>query len=58
MGRISAQQVRVFAMFSVAFVLTGLAYAYEAMGDMSLAFASGAAAFAFICAVVLEAQRS
>ena len=58
MGRISAQQVRVFGLFSVAFMLTGLAYAYQAIGDSSLALAMGAAAFAFICSVILEAQRT
>lgn len=56
MGRIWTQQVRVFALFSVAFFLTGLAYAYSAMGDTLLAVAMGATALAFIGSMVLEAQ--
>ena len=36
MGRITQQQIRVFAMFASAFVLTGLAYSLTAMGDAIL----------------------
>lgn len=58
MGRISAQQVRVFGLFAVAYVLIGLGYAYQAMGNSALALATAAMAFAFICSMIIEAQRS
>ena len=58
MERISPQQVKVFAMFSVAFLLTGLAFAYVGSGDTPLALLMGATATAFIAAIVLEARRA
>ena len=58
MGHISAQHVRVFAMWAVAFVATGLAYSFEASGQGGLALAFTATAVAFICSVLLEAQDS
>jgi len=55
-GHISAQHVRVFAMWAIALVLTGMAYAFEASGQAALALAVTGTAFAFICSIVLEAQ--
>ena len=56
MGHITAQHVRVFAMWAIAFVLTGLASAFEATGQSGLALAATGMALAFICSIVLEAQ--
>lgn len=56
-GRISTQEIRVFAMFSAALLLTGFAYLYTHAGDTALALASTMSALAFICAIVLEAQE-
>jgi hypothetical protein len=57
-GRISTQQIRVFALFSVAFFLTGLAFTYHALGNTMLAAASVGSAVAFIGAIIVEARTS
>ena len=57
MGRISAS-VRMYALFSIAAILTGMAYSYSLLGDTALALASTVSAMAFIGALLLEAQSS
>ena len=58
MKRITPRQVKVFAMFCVAFLLTGLAYAYAGLGDTPLALVMGATAAAFIAGIFLEARTA
>ncbi len=58
MGRITRQQIRVFAMFSAAFFMTGLAYAFSVMGDTTVAVASMLTVLAFVAAMFIEARDS
>jgi hypothetical protein len=57
-GRISRQQVKVFAMFSAAFFMTGLAYAFSLMGDTRIAVAAMMTVLAFVAAIFSEARSS
>lgn len=56
-GRISAQQTRVFVMFALAFVLSGLCSAYANLHHNTMALATGALALALIVTMFTEAQR-
>ena len=57
MGRVSIQEIKVFALFSAALILIGMAYGYSATGATGLALASGTASLAFIWSIMTEAQR-
>jgi hypothetical protein len=57
-GQITRQQIRVFAMFSAALFMTGLAYAFSINGDTPIALASMMTAVAFASAIFLEARSS
>jgi hypothetical protein len=55
-GQITKQQARVFAMFAAAFLMTGLAFSFSAMGHVGVALAAAMTTLAFIFAMVLETQ--
>lgn len=57
-GHITKQQIKVFAMFSAAFVLTGLAYSFSALGNAPVALAATMTTLAFVFAMVLETRDS
>lgn len=57
MGRISAQQVRVFALFSVAFVMSGLCSTFAHLHQNTNAIMTGALALALIVTMTLETYR-
>jgi hypothetical protein len=57
-GNISVQHIRVFAMFAAAMLMTGLAYAFSNMGETGMALTASATTFAFVSAIILEAQNS
>ena len=58
MGHITKQQVRVFAKFAAAFVMTGFAFAFSALGNAAVALASFMTTLAFVFAMVLETRDS
>lgn len=57
-GRISIQQTRVFAMFAVAFVMTGLCSTYAHTANNTLALMTGGLALVLIIAMFSEAQKT
>ena len=52
------QQMKVFAMFALAFLLSGVASAYAHLGVTHLALPSAIVAFGLIGQMVQETQRS
>lgn len=56
MGRISAQHVRVFAMFSAALYLIGLSFAYGTLGDPTVAILAALSAIGFTASIFNEAR--
>lgn len=57
-GRISIQQARVFAMFAVAFVMTGLCTSFAHMAQNRLALMTGGFALVLIITMFTEAQKT
>ena len=57
-GTITKQQVRVFAKFAAAFLMTGYSYGFSATGETLLALAAMLSALAFIGSVIVEARHS
>ena len=52
------QQIKVFAMFSIALFFVGLAHVLQATGDPAVGGAAGLTALALSLAMILEAQES
>lgn len=57
MGRITWQQIRVFGIFSVALVLSGVASVYALRGVTYLALAATVGTLVLVSAMVQEASR-
>ncbi len=57
-GRLTKQQMKVFGMFALAFLLSGVASAYAHLGATHLAVPSVIVAFGLIGQMVQETYRS
>ena len=57
-GRITIQQVRVFGVFSAAFVMTALSTTFAHMAENALALMTGLMALVLIVKMFLEAQKA
>ena len=56
-GRITIQQMRVFGVFSAAFVMTGMSFTFSHMAENALALMTGLMALVLIGTMFLEAQK-
>ncbi|MPZ74732.1 MAG: hypothetical protein GEU74_16215 [Nitriliruptorales bacterium] len=55
---VNRQQVQVFAKFSAAVFMIGLAYTYAALGNDAMAVATGVSAILLVVAIIAEARTS
>lgn len=57
-GTISRQQIRVFALFSLAFLMTGCAFVYSGMGQSLQALLASLSVFALTGTIIREGSQA